>query len=239
MRISSEKNGVLVGMQKQLEVKESIRAMQKDERPREKLFTFGPKALSDYELLQIIIGSGTKGQDVQRISIELLSLIDRKNGHMDFNGLCSIKGLGLAKTAQFLAGMEFYRRRLVPGRKKIGAPGDVLSIVSHYADRDREHFLSVSLNGAHEVMKIHVVSVGILNRTLVHPREVYADAVTERAAAIIVAHNHPSGNIEPSSEDREVTVRLREAGETLGIDLLDHVVFSQDAYYSFLEHGEL
>ncbi|HUX11678.1 MAG TPA: JAB domain-containing protein, partial [Spirochaetia bacterium] len=144
-----------------------------------------------------------------------------------------------AKAALLSAAIEFSRRQLCPERRRIAFPADVLPLVRHFADRKQEHFISLSLNGAHEVSAVRVVSVGLVNRTIVHPREVYADPVTDRASAVIVCHNHPSGNVDPSSEDREVTRRLAAAGETLGIPLLDHVVFSERAYYSFLEHGEI
>ena len=115
----------------------------------------------------------------------------------------------------------------------------MLPAIRHYADRKQEHFLSVSLNGAHEIIAVRVVSIGLVNRTIVHPREVFADPLTDRAAAVVVAHNHPSGQVQPSMEDRDVTRRLKSAGDTLGMKLLDHVVFSTLGYYSFLEHGEL
>jgi DNA repair protein RadC len=137
------------------------------------------------------------------------------------------------------ASLEFARRILCPGTHRIRFPADVLPLVRHYADRKQEHFLSLSLNGAHEVAATRVVSVGLVNRALVHPREVFAEALVDRAAAVVVAHNHPSGNVEPSPEDREVTIRLQKAGRTLGIALLDHIVFSQTGYFSFLEQGEL
>ena len=116
---------------------------------------------------------------------------------------------------------------------------DVLPLVTHWADRPQEYFLVLSLNGAHEVIRLRVVSQGILDRTIVHPREVFVHPLSDRAAAVICAHNHPSGNTEPSQEDRDLTRRLREAGELLGIPMLDHVVFTQEGYYSFLEHNAL
>jgi DNA repair protein RadC len=106
-------------------------------------------------------------------------------------------------------------------------------------DRQQEYFFSIPLNGAHEVINIKTVSKGILNRTIIHPREVFAEAITHRAASIIIAHNHPSGNLEPSKEDKEITYRLQKAGILLGIELLDHIVFSRKGYYSFLEEGEI
>ena len=118
-------------------------------------------------------------------------------------------------------------------------PSDVFPLVAHFADLKQERFLTVSLNGAHEVIQTRTVSVGLVNRTLIHPREVFADALTDRACAIIVAHNHPSGQLTPSPEDKDITRRLRGAGELLGIPLLDHLVFSRQDFYSFVEHGLL
>jgi DNA repair protein RadC len=113
----------------------------------------------------------------------------------------------------------------------------VLPLIRHYADRRQEHFLCVSLNGANEIIATRVVSVGLVNKTQVHPREVFADPITDRASAVIVAHNHPSGSLEPSKEDIDITGQLRSAGEILGIRLLDHVIFNSKGYYSFLEKG--
>jgi DNA repair protein RadC len=113
----------------------------------------------------------------------------------------------------------------------------VLPLIRHYADRKQEHFICVSLNGANEVIATRVVSVGLVNKTQVHPREVFADSITDRATAVIVAHNHPSGSLEPSREDFEITDRIKSPGEVLGIRLLDHIVFNQKGYYSFCEKG--
>lgn len=112
-------------------------------------------------------------------------------------------------------------------------------MIRHYGDRKQEHFICISLNGANEVIAHRVVSIGLVNKTQVHPREVFADPITDRAAAIIVAHNHPSGGIAPSSEGIAITEQLKGAGETLGVKLLDHIIFNQKDYYSFLENGLL
>lgn len=122
---------------------------------------------------------------------------------------------------------------------KVQSPEDVYQALSSYYNKRREHFLTLILDGSHTVQRILITSIGILNRSIVHPREVYAPAIKDGAAAIICAHNHPSGNTEPSSEDREITERLKEAGKILGIPLLDHLVFSKHGYYSFLEHNDL
>jgi DNA repair protein RadC len=210
-----------------------------DERPRERLLAYGPEHLSDVELLTVLIGSGTRGNTVTSVAAEVLLILDRRNGAIDVDSFAGVKGMGSIKAAQLAAAFELSRRRLCPGQRKITYPSDVVPIISHFADRNQEHFLCLALNGAHEVLNIRVVSMGLLNRTIVHPREVFADPLKDRAAAVVVAHNHPSGNVEPSREDRQITTRLKEAGEMLGIQLLDHIIFSVRGYYSFLEKGEL
>lgn len=147
--------------------------------------------------------------------------------------------MGPAKATLIKSAMEFSRRRIKPEGLKISFPPDVLPLIRHYADRKQEHFICVSLNGANEVITSRVVSVGLVNKTQVHPREVFADPITDRASAIIVAHNHPAGKLTPSREDEEITKRLKQAGETLGIKLLDHIIFNHKSYYSYLEDGAI
>ncbi len=216
-----------------------VREMAASDKPREKLFSNGVKYLSDRELLSIIIGSGIKGKGVYSLSDEILKILDAENYSVDINTLKSVSGMGKAKTALLSAAVEFSRRILVPEKSRISSPTDIYPVVRHYANRRQETFLSVSLNGAHEVIKIRVVSIGLVNRTLVHPREVFADPLADRAAALIVCHNHPSGNTDPSPDDREVTDILKKAGKILGIELLDHIIFSETNFYSFLEKGEI
>ncbi len=209
-------------------------------RPRERLLQQGADQLSDLELTALIIGSGIKGNSVDQIAASLLATLDQNNEPVvDVNAVRAIPGIGSAKAAQICAALEYSRRRFRPADNRIRFPQDVLPVIRHFADRQREHFLSISLNGAHEVISVRVVSIGSVNRTIVHPREVFSDPLQDRAVAVLVAHNHPSGNVEPSDEDREITTRLRQAGDTLGIGLLDHVIFTHNKYYSFLEHGEL
>ena len=118
-------------------------------------------------------------------------------------------------------------------------PADLLPHVRHYADRKQEHFLCASINGANEILNIRVISIGLIDRSPVHPREVFADALSDRASAVIVAHNHPSGGLEPSPSDIQVTEQLKAAGVVVGITLLDHIIFNRLGYYSFLEDGKL
>ncbi len=207
--------------------------------PREKLIKYGAQTLSDKELLSIMLGTGIKGKNVFSLAEELLNIIDLDIYGMIPEKLLTISGLGIAKTALIAASFELTRRVLCPKRNKITSPKDILPLIRHYGDREQEHFICLSLNGAHEVKYIRVVSIGLVNRTLVHPREIFSDPLKDRAAAIIIAHNHPSGNLAPSTEDSSITSRIKKAGEILGVPLLDHIIFTGNEYYSFLEDHEL
>ncbi len=230
------KDGLNRGINKDMK---KIRDLPKSERPREKMLAKGAGALTDEELLAVLIGKGTRGHDVLSLSRRLIKVVDAKGTSLKAEDIMALEGIGTAKAALIAAAFEFVRRRIRPEGVKIQSPADVLPLLRHYADRKQEHFLTVSLNGANEVMTVRVVTIGLINMSHVHPREVFADILTERASSLIVAHNHPSGSLVPSEQDRAVTVQLRKAGEILGIKLLDHIVFSRRGYYSFLEQGEL
>ncbi len=214
-----------------------LKDLSASERPREKLQAKGPEALSDLELMAILLGSGTKGSDVLTVAGRILKVLDGRNEKLGPEELQAIEGVGPAKASLIAAALEFARRRIRPEGLRISFPPDVLPLIRHYADRKQEHFICVSLNGANEVIATRVVSVGLVNRTQVHPREVFADPITDRATAVIVAHNHPSGSLEPSREDFDITDRIKSAGEVLGIRLLDHIIFNPRGCYSFLEKG--
>jgi DNA repair protein RadC len=217
----------------------SVKEMPAFTRPREKLREKGPKALSDRELLAILLGSGSRRQDVFTLAAKVLRTLDETSANPALEDLQAIDGIGPAKATTILAALEFARRRIRPEGFKVALPPDVLPLIQHLAGRKQEHFVCISLNGAHEVIAVRTVSVGLVNQTQVHPREVYADPLTDRATAIIVAHNHPTGNLEPSRDDMAITRQLKSAGETLGIRLLDHIIFSHKGYYSFLENRGL
>ena len=122
---------------------------------------------------------------------------------------------------------------------RLSCPADTYEALTRYARKQREHFIVITLDGAHHVQRIHIVSIGLVNRTMVHAREVFVKAISDRATAIIVAHNHPSGKLNPSLEDDEVTRRLTDAGQIIGIPVPDHLVFGKAGYYSYQEHGRL
>lgn len=211
----------------------------KEEWPREKLMAKGAKALSDQELLAVLLGKGTPGVDVMTLAGNLARVMDEKGLDIQCDDLRQFEGVGDAKATLLLAAIEFARRRIKPEGVKIATPADLLPQIRHYADRKQEHFLCATINGANEVINVRVISIGLVDRSPVHPREVFADAVTDRASAIIVAHNHPNGSIDPSPADLDVTRQLKAAGELMGITLLDHIIFNKSGYYSLLESGLL
>ncbi len=211
----------------------------KHDRPREKLAAKGASVLNDQELLAVLLGKGTSRIDVMTLAGHLVRVIDEKGLSLRTEDLTAFDGVGEAKATLVLAAIEFARRRIKPEGLKISTPADVLPLIRHFADRKQEHFLSVTINGANEVLNVRVVSIGLLDRSPVHPREVFADALTDRASGIIVAHNHPAGSLEPSPADIDATKQIKQAGEILGIGLLDHIIFSRKGYYSFLEEGGL
>jgi DNA repair protein RadC len=217
----------------------SIDQIPKRDRPREKLLTKGPGALSDQELLAVLLGKGSPRMDVMTLADKVARVMDERGLDVRADDLTRFEGIGQAKAALVLAAIEYARRRIKPDGLKIKTPSDVLPLIRHFADRRQEHFLSITINGANEVLTVRVVSIGLVDRSPVHPREVFADALADRASAIVVAHNHPAGNLEPSKADLDITLQLRQAGEIMGIELLDHIVFSRNAYYSFLESGQL
>ncbi len=209
------------------------------ERPRERLSAYGPSALSDRELLAVVLNSGIRGKGVAQLSTELSERLDAEAAIPSVQDLSRLSGLGEAKACAVAAMLEFGRRRWGPCGKRIANPADAYPLVRHLADRRQECFVCISLNGAHEVIGVRVVTVGLVNRTIVHPREVFADPLVDRASAVVVAHNHPSGRLAPSPEDEEITIRLKTAGDLLGIALLDHLIFTEGGYFSFLQAGKL
>lgn len=217
----------------------SIKQLPKEERPRERLIAKGARSLSDQELLAILLGKGTARNDVMALSKRLVAVIDQKGVDLTAADILDIEGIGPAKAALIAAAFEFVRRRIKPEGVKVRSAADILPLIQHYADRKQEHFLCVSLNGAHEVIQVRVVTIGLVDQSHVHPREVFADPIADRASAVILAHNHPSGQLTPSPEDRDVTHRLKVAGEVLGIRVLDHVIFTTKGFYSLTEHDEL
>jgi DNA repair protein RadC len=210
-----------------------------DKRPRERLFQQGPQSMSDQELLAIILNAGIKGKHVNEVAADLLEKIDQEKAIPSVKDLSEIEGIGKSKACTIAAMLELGRRRWGPAGIRIMVPEDAYHAVRHYADRRQERFLSISLNGAHEIIAVRVVTMGLVDKTIVHPREVFADAIADRASAVIVAHNHPSGQMMTSPEDDDITKRLKAAAKILGLNFLDHIIFSEDAFISYRKLGKM
>jgi len=211
-------------------------SLPKERRPRERLIISGPEALSDQDLLAIILVSGVKGRNVNLLARDLLMKLDREKKTPSVKELCRLSGMGISKACTIAAMLEFGRRKWASGQR-IRCPLDIFNLIRHHADRRQERFICISLNGAHEVLASRIVTIGLVNRTIIHPREVFADPIHDRASAIVVAHNHPSGNIHPSEEDNEITHRLKASADILGINFMDHLIFSENFFFSFRQEG--
>ncbi|MDR1100669.1 MAG: DNA repair protein RadC [Treponema sp.] len=208
-------------------------------RPRERLISDGIEALADHELLAILLNTGVQGKNVNILAAELLELLDKERGIPSIEDLCQLTGLGTSKASAIVAMLEFGRRRWGASGRRIKHPRDIFDVVRHFADRRQERFVCLSMNGAHELLKVRTVTLGLVNRTIVHPREVFADPILDRASAIAVAHNHPSGQTTPSPEDGDVTSQLVESAKILGLRFLDHVIFTDVGFYSYRQAGLL
>jgi len=212
-----------------------------EERPRERLVSLGEKALSTQELLQLILGRGVAGESVTVTAQKLVSQFGnlQKLSEASIEELSQIKGIGLAKASQIKATFEIGKRLnlQVPAYKgkEVTSPEAVAKLVkSKIRDYNKEHFYLISLNSRN--YSVGEVSVGTLNSNLVHPREVFGEAIKAKAASVILVHNHPSGDLEPSEADLEITKRIAEAGKIMGIEVLDHVIITKDKEFSFKEN---
>jgi DNA repair protein RadC len=223
----------------------TIHDLPRAERPRERLHALGAEALSSLELLALIIGRGVAGKSAMHIAQDVLTRFG--NVHAIANAtieeLSRIKGIGLAKAAQMKAAFELGRRRdLAPevGQYSIKDPGSLAKALrKSIQEKAKEHFKLVLLNTRNKIIGISTISVGTLNASLVHPREVFKDALAHNASSIILVHNHPSDDPDPSDDDLTVTRRLADAGRLMGIEVLDHIIITRDAYTSLKEKGLL
>jgi DNA repair protein RadC len=213
----------------------TIKELAEHDRPREKMREKGAAALTTEELVQIILGRGVKGHDVRAMSRKITRILEEKKGWLDEADLKDIHGMGEAKTCQLLAAFEVARRFAKGDAIKITGTHDVLPLLQDIANKPQEHFVCISLNGANEVIEKRIVTVGLLDRSQVHPREVFADVIADRAAAVILAHNHPSGDLRPSDADLRIHNQLIDAAEILGLRIMDHIIIGKKGYYSWNE----
>jgi DNA repair protein RadC len=216
-----------------------IKDLPKVERPREKLIKYGPEKLNDSELLAILLRTGSKGLNVVELSKKILRKFSRDGlAEADFKELKNTFGLGAAKACEIIACFELGRRLLKNKQfALLLSPQDVFNELKDIRDNKKEHFVIFFLDSRNQEIKREIISVGTLNANLVHPREVFESAIKYSAAQIIVAHNHPSGDSEPSEDDIIITKRLIEAGNILGMELLDHIVVSKNSFTSLKERG--
>jgi len=215
----------------------TIKDLPEHSRPREKLREKGASALTDEELVAVILGMGTAGIDVRTIARQVASLIREHKAGLTLDHLQGIPGMGLAKAAQILSAFELARRHLLKDSVKITVAQDILPLVADIIGKQQEYFVCISLNGANEVIEKRVVTIGLLDKSPVHPREVFADVIADRAAAVIFVHNHPSGDLQPSEADRQTHEQLTEAGKILGLRVLDHLIVTRKGHFSFQENG--
>lgn len=220
----------------------TLHDLPKEERPRERLVKFGEQALSAQELLQLILGRGVAGESVTVTAQKLLTHFGslQKLAEASIEELSSIKGIGLAKAAQIKAAFEIGRRFFAQTSsyksKELTDPKKVYRLVkSKLKDFNKEHFYLISLNSRNH--SVSEISLGTLNANLVHPREVFSEAIKSKAASVILVHNHPSGDPEPSEDDLEITKRLVESGKILGIEVVDHIIVTKSSFLSFKERG--
>jgi len=210
-----------------------IKDLPKVDMPREKLERYGLGKLRDYELLAILLGSGIKDLNVLQLSKRILKILVKDGvDKTTFEQLLKIRGLGKAKASQIVAVIELGKRLQSNRNQEILSPEDIWKSCADFRDSKKEHFVAFYFDTQNCLIERQIISIGTLNTSLVHPREVFEPAVALHSASIIVVHNHPSGNLEPSLEDREMTDRLIEAGKILGIEVLDHVVISEKGFTS-------
>ena len=212
-----------------------IKNLPKHERPREKLIEKGPENLSDRELLAILLRTGRAGESALDIAEGILAKYPKKKVlEVSFSDLKAIKGIDAGKACTLLAAFEFTKRAQgarSSGRPIIETDEHALAQLHDIRNHKKEHFVALYLNARNELIHREDISVGTVNASIVHPRDVFAPALEHNATAVIVAHNHPSGSPEPSPEDREVTRRLHEAGKLLGVSFLGHLILTKDAHF--------
>lgn len=200
-------------------------------RPREKLHKKGAASLSDFELLQALIGSGNAQADVTKIARDTQTMLKKHGANIAYEHLQQITGLGAAKITEILSAFELSKRYLLDSeRPVIDSPEKAVELLADIRDKKQEHFVCLTLDGANRLIAQRTVTIGTLTASLVHPREVFADAITDRAASIIVAHNHPSGSLNASTNDLDITLRLEKSASLLGINLLYNLILTNDSF---------
>lgn len=206
------------------------------DRPREKLQRKGVRALSDFELLEVVIGSGNKQASVSQIAWQLQRVLQKEAANLSFEALTKLQGVSVAQASKIMAAFELAKRHLVRDTEPLLSQQDILARLADIRNKQQEYFVCLSLDGGQRLISQRTIAIGILDSVIAHPREVFSDAIVDRAAAILVAHNHPSGDARPSDKDIQLTQQLVAAGQLLGIPLRDHIIVSKNDHYSFRQH---
>ncbi|MGF7228896.1 MAG: RadC family protein [Candidatus Saccharibacteria bacterium] len=209
------------------------------DRPREKMQRKGVAALSDYELLEVLIGTGNAGADVTFMARKVQKLFHQGTQHLNYDTLTAIRGINTATASKILASLEITRRYLIRDVEPIRTQQDILARLDDIRGKQQEHVLCLSLDGGQRLIALRTITIGTLDSVIAHPREVFADAITDRAAEIIIAHNHPSGDCTPSQRDIQLSQQLAAAGQLLGIALRDHIIVTKTSHFSFRQHHYL
>ncbi len=206
------------------------------DRPREKLRRKGAAALSDFELLEVLIGNGNGATDVSQIARQVQKFL-RKNGpDLGYESLVALHGVSTANAGKILAALELAKRHLIKDIEPLRTMNDVLARLDDIRTKQQEYLVALSLDGGQRLIAQRTITIGTLDTVLAHPREVFADAIVDRSASVIVAHNHPSGDPQPSTNDITLTHQLVAAGQLLGVTLRDHIIVTKADYYSFRQH---
>jgi DNA repair protein RadC len=209
------------------------------ERPREKLLRKGVSALSDFELLEVFIGNGSAAADVGYIARRIQKMLEKGIESLCYDDLLTIRGVNTATAGKIISALELARRHLVRDSAPLRTQQDILSRLGDIRAKQQEHFVVLTLDGGQRLIAQRTIAIGTLDSVVAHPREVFADAIADRAASIIAAHNHPSDDPVPSQKDISLTQQLVAAGQLLGITLADHVIVAKHSHFSCRQHHML
>jgi DNA repair protein RadC len=206
------------------------------DRPREKLQKKGASALSDFELLEVVIGKGSSTTDVGTIARQVQKQLRKGTDSISYETLTNIKGISTATASMIIAALELSRRHLIKDVEPLHTLRDLIARLDDIRAKQQEYVMCLSLDGGQRLIALRTVTIGTLDVVLAHPREIFADAIADRAASVVVAHNHPSGDATPSQKDISLTQQLAAAGQLVGIPLRDHIIVTKKEYFSFRQH---
>lgn len=206
------------------------------DRPREKLQTKGAEALSDFELLEVVIGNGGRTTDVGTIARQIQKSLQKSVSKINYESLMHIHGVSTATACKLLAALELAKRHLIKDVEPLKTINSIVTRLDDIRNKQQEYVICMSLDGGQRLIAQRTVTIGTLDTVIAHPREVFADAIADRAASVIIAHNHPGGSITPSQKDITLTQQLVAAGQLLGIHLRDHIIITKKEYFSFRQH---